>query len=174
MLKQLGTGLGCADFFRDIDAVHIAVDAGGRNAGLLHGSSTVGDDGKRCHLAQFLKRSQRAGQQVGVGGEQLLIAVVHGLALAVIRQLHSLHKAAEPHLKQLLLVHLPLGQCVPQLPVYLMVNGAGVLIVGQLILCQHVGQSLTLCSIKVKKRIVDVQQDTSVNCHILTSVGVSR
>ena len=63
---------------------------------------------------------------------------------------------------------------VTKLPVYLMVNGAGVLIVGQLILCQHVGQSLTLCSIKVKKRIVDVQQDTSVNCHILTSVGVSR
>ena len=102
VLKQLGAGLGRADLLGNIDAVHVPVDAGGRNAGLLHGNGTVRDEGQRGDLAQLLQRGQCAGQQVGMGRQQLLIAVIHGLALAVVGQLHGLHEAGEADLEQFL------------------------------------------------------------------------
>ena len=102
-----------------------------------------------------------------MGRQQFFIAVVHGLAFAVIRQLHGLHKAGKTNLEQFLLVQLALCQRVPQLTVDLVVGLVGGLVVGQLVLGQHIGHSLALGGVKVQQRIVNVQQDTGVNCHFL-------
>ena len=61
MLKQLGRRLGRADLLGDIHAIHIALNAGITDAGLLHHDRAVGDDGQGGDLAQFFQRSQCAG-----------------------------------------------------------------------------------------------------------------
>ena len=97
--------------------------------------------------------------------QQLLIAVIHGLAFAVVGQLHGLHEAGEADLEQLLLVQLAFGQRVPQLAVDLVVGIISGLVVGQLVLGEHIGQGLALSRIKVQQSVVNVQKDASVNGH---------
>ena len=91
-----------------------------------------------------------------MGGKQLLVAVVHGCALAVVGHTDGLHKAGKPHLKQPFAGQLTLGQGVPQLAVDGVVGFAGGGIVGQVVLGQHIGKGLTLGGVKVQKRVVYV------------------
>ena len=164
-VEDAAAGLLAVQLLGDEDVLKVGPDAGFCHPAALHPLEAVGHDGQRRHLGKLPEDVRHiGGHQVGVGGQVVEVAAVH--LHAVTSCVDGLEEAGEALPHQLVAAYLALFQLTPELRVDVPVglHRPGVRL--DAVFHQRLSQRLVLGGVKVQKRIVCIEEDAIIFCHV--------
>ena len=164
-VEDTAAGLLAVQLLGDEDVLKVGPDAGFCHPAALHLLEAVGHDGQRRHLGKLPEDVRHiGGHQVGVGGQVVVVAAVH--LHAVTGCVDGLEEAGEALPHQLVAAYLALFQLTPELRVDVPVglHRPGVRL--DAVFHQRLSQRLVLSGVKVQKRIVCIEEDAIIFCHL--------